>query len=139
MTKRIIAALFASWPPISSAFLAGPPPGGGTPGERLREEGDIPGAIAEFEKVYAQNPKDQKNVYNLARALSINRRFDECFRYLALAVDMEPSLGPLIDPDLLTARGTSVGPPSRTRSSLRSTPSSTTPTRMSNTPRRCGV
>jgi hypothetical protein len=83
----------------------GPPPGNpGTPGERLRAEGDIPGAIAEFEKAYAQDPKDQKNVYNLACALSINRQLDKCFRYLALAVEMEPSLAPLIEPDLLTAR-----------------------------------
>jgi hypothetical protein len=71
----------------------------------LRDEGDIPGAIAEFEKVYARNPKDQKNVYDLARALSINRQLDKCFEYLTVAVEMEPSLAPLIDPDLVTARG----------------------------------
>jgi hypothetical protein len=82
---------------------AGPPPNPGTPGERLREEGDIPGAIAEFEKAYAQDPRDRKNVYNLACALSINRQLDKCFHYLALAVQMEPSLDPLIEPDLVTA------------------------------------
>jgi hypothetical protein len=82
----------------------GPPPTPGTPGERLRGDGDIPGAIAEFEKVYAQNPNDQKNIYNLARALSINRQLDKCFQYLAIAVEMDPSLAPLTDPDLLTAR-----------------------------------
>lgn len=88
-----------------SAFSqAGPPANPGTPGERLRADGDIPGAIAEFEKDYARDPKDQKNVYNLARALSINRRLDDCFRYLAIAVEMDPSLAPLTDPDLLTAR-----------------------------------
>jgi hypothetical protein len=83
---------------------AGPPPTPGSPGEMLRQDGDIPGAIAEFEKVYAQNPRDQKNVYNLARALSINRQLDRCFQYLTLAVEMDPSLAPLTDPDLLTAR-----------------------------------
>lgn len=81
-----------------------PPPPSGSPGERLRNEGDIPGAIAEFEKVYAQNPEDQGNVYNLARALSINRQLDRCFSYLAIAVEMEASLAPLTDPDLVTAR-----------------------------------
>lgn len=82
-----------------------PPPPSGSPGERLRNEGDIPGAIAEFMKVYAQNPKDQKNAYDLARALSINRKLDACFEYLAIAVELGPSLEPLIDPDLVTARG----------------------------------
>jgi len=83
----------------------GPPPGdSGTPGERLRAEGDIPGAIAEFEKAYAQDPRDQKNIYNLACALSINKQLDRCFQYLAMAVEMEPSLEPLMEPDLVTAR-----------------------------------
>lgn len=82
-----------------------PPPGPRSPGQLLRDDGDIPGAIAEFERVYAQNPGDRKNVYDLARALSINRQLDKCFEYLAVAVKMEPSLAPLIDPDLVTARG----------------------------------
>lgn len=82
----------------------GPPPDPGTPGERLRGEGDIPGAIAEFEKACALNPRDRKSVYGLACALSINKQLDKCFRYLALAVEMEPSLEPLIEPDLVTAR-----------------------------------
>ena len=105
MNKSLIAVLLGILCICGSVFSQpGPPPGGGTPGERLRQEGDIPGAIAEFEKAYAQNPKDQKNVLNLARALSINKQLDKCFRYLAIAVAMDPSLEPLIDPDLLTAR-----------------------------------
>lgn len=81
-----------------------PPPPAASAGEQLRNDGDIPGAIAAFEKRYAQNPKDQRNVYNLARALCINRQFDRCFQYLAIAVEMEPSLAPLTEPDLVTAR-----------------------------------
>lgn len=105
MTKRTVAAVLCLLAASTFGFSQpGPPPGGGTPGERLRQEGDIPGAIAEFEKAYAQDPKDQKNVLNLARALSINKQLDKCFRYLAIAVAMDPSLEPLIDPDLLTAR-----------------------------------
>jgi len=81
------------------------PPGiAQSPGERLRDEGDVPGAIAEFRKVYLQNPKDHKNIYNLARALSVNRKTDECFKFLAMAVEMEPSLASLMEPDFLTAR-----------------------------------
>ncbi len=87
------------------AGLAQPPqPAAASPGERLRNDGDIPGAIAEFLKGYERDPKDQKNVYALARALSIGRRLDECFKFLNMAVDMEPSLAPLIEPDLVTAR-----------------------------------
>jgi hypothetical protein len=89
----------------NSGFSQGPPPPpAGSPGERLRNEGDIPGAIAEFQKSYTINPGDRRNVYNLACALSINRKPDGCFKYLAIAVEMEPSITPLIDPDLLTAR-----------------------------------
>ncbi len=83
---------------------AGPPPIPGSPGERLREEGDIPGAIVEFEKTYVKDPTDQKNIYNLSRALSINKQIDSCFKYLTMAVLMGPSIAPLTDPDLVTAR-----------------------------------
>jgi hypothetical protein len=87
-----------------TAFSQPVPPGPMSPGEALRAEGDIPGAIAAFEKGYAANPGDRKNILNLAGALSINRRLDDCFKYLALAVEMEPTLEPLTDPDLVTAR-----------------------------------
>jgi len=40
----------------------------------------------------------------LAGALSINRRLDDCFKYLAIAIEQEPTVAPLIDPDLVTAR-----------------------------------
>ncbi len=83
---------------------APPPPTATTPGESLREQGDIPGAIAEFEKVYLKNPTDQRNIYNLALALSINKQLDSCFKYLIMAVDMNPSIDALTNPDLLTAR-----------------------------------
>ena len=105
MNKPVVSLI--CWTLVVCGFgfsQAGPPPDPGTPGEMLRQDGDIPGAIAEFEKVYAQDPNDQKNIYNLARALSVNRQLDKCFRYLTLAVEMDPSLAPLTDPDLLTAR-----------------------------------
>ncbi len=105
MSKSLVTALICTLVICGFGFSqAGPPPNPGTPGERLRGDGDIPGAIAEFEKVYAQNPNDQNNVYNLARALSINRQLDKCFQYLTIAVELDPSLAPLTDPDLLTAR-----------------------------------
>jgi hypothetical protein len=105
MSKTLVTVLICILVICGFGFSqAGPPPNPGTPGERLRGDGDIPGAIAEFEKAYAQDPRDRKNVYNLACALSINRQLDKCFHYLALAVQMEPSLDPLLEPDLVTAR-----------------------------------
>lgn len=104
MLKRC-AFLIVSLAGVYSWVIAQPPlPPGGSPGERLRAEGDIPGAIAEFTKAFALDPKDRTNVFNLACALAINRKFDQCFRYLALAVEIEPSLDPLIEPDLVLAR-----------------------------------
>lgn len=104
MAKRggwFVAVLLAI---LGMALAQSPSPPAGSPGERLRNEGNIPGAIAEFMKAFDKDPKDQKIVYNLARALSINRQFDKCFQYLDLAVEMGPSLEPLIDPDLVLAR-----------------------------------
>lgn len=90
---------------LGHAGIAQPPPPGPTsPGGALRAEGDIPGAIAAFEKRYREDPGDRKNLLELAGALSINRRLDDCFRILALAVEKEPTVAPLIDPDLVTAR-----------------------------------
>jgi hypothetical protein len=90
---------------VSSVAFAQPPPSGPmSQGGTLRAEGDIPGAIAAFERRYREDPGDRKNLLELAGALSINRRLDECFRYLALAVEPEPTIDPLIDPDLVTAR-----------------------------------
>ncbi len=89
---------------VGPVFAQPPLPPAGSPGERLRNEGDIPGAIAEYQKVYAQKPDDPENVYNLACALSVGRRLDECFDFLAKAVALAPSMAPLIEPDLVTAR-----------------------------------
>jgi tetratricopeptide (TPR) repeat protein len=104
MPKRLAILVISLAGVCGWAIAQPPPPPGGSPGERLRAEGDIPGAIAEFKKAFARDPKDQKNVYNLACALAINRQFDQCFRYLTLAVEMEPSLAPLTEPDLVLAR-----------------------------------
>jgi len=55
MHKIIAAMLFGILAVcVFGCSQGGPPPAPGTPGERLRGDGDIPGAIAEFEKVYAQ-------------------------------------------------------------------------------------
>ena len=72
--------------------------------DSLRNEGDIPGALAEYKKVCFQDPKNQSNVYNYACALSVNRQIDSAFKYLYIAVEMDTSIASLIDPDFLTIR-----------------------------------
>jgi hypothetical protein len=90
----------------AGAFAQAPPPSPPqSPGERLRAEGDIPGAIEEYRKALLQDPKDAGAVLGLARALSINKKMDECFKYLSQAAELAPSLGILTDGDLVTARG----------------------------------
>ncbi len=75
-----------------------------TPADSLRAEGDIKGAIAEHKKMYLKNPKDQRNIYNLACRLSIGKQNDSCFKYLNMAVEMDTSVSALIDPDFVTIR-----------------------------------
>lgn len=90
----------------AGVFAQAPPPSlPQSPGERLRAEGDIPGAIEEYRKALLQDPKNAKTVLDLARALSIGKKMDECFEYLALAAELAPSLQILTDGDLVTARG----------------------------------
>jgi hypothetical protein len=72
--------------------------------DSLKDEGDIPGAIAVYRKIYLINPKDYKNTYNYARALSVGKMKDSCFRYLNIVVKMDTSLAALIEPDFITAR-----------------------------------
>lgn len=104
MSRRFLLALVVVLAVCDGALAQPPPPGPMSPGGALRAEGDIPGAIVAFEKRYREDPGDRKNLIELAGALSISRRLDACFNYLALAVDLEPTVAPLIDPDLVTAR-----------------------------------
>lgn len=79
-------------------------PGQKSIADSLKNEGDIPGALAAYRKAYLMNPKDRENIYNYSCALSINKQIDSCFKYLYLAVKMDTSINSLIDPDLLTVR-----------------------------------
>jgi len=74
--------------------------------DSLVSEGDIPGAITEFRKIYSKDPGNQRNVYNFACALSINRQFDSCLKYLNIAVRLDTSISAFTDPDLLPFRET---------------------------------
>ena len=71
-------------------------------------EGLVPEAITEYKKLYVLNPEDSKNVYNYARALSVDntviKQFDSCFKYLNIAVSLDTSLSALTDPYFISAR-----------------------------------
>lgn len=84
-----------------------PPPSGSgiiNKADSLFNEGDIRGAIAEYKKMYLQNPGDSRTEYNYACVLSRGSQADSAFRYLNLAVKSNPSVTPLTDPDLLALR-----------------------------------
>lgn len=76
--------------------------------DSLMNEGNVPEAIVEFKRLYIQNPKDMRIVYNYACALSVDnsvvRQFDSCFKYLNIAVELDTSVTALTDPRLIPAR-----------------------------------
>jgi hypothetical protein len=76
--------------------------------DSLMNEGNVPGAITEYKRLYSLNPTDQKVVYNYACALSVDnsviKQFDSCFKYLNIAVELDTSATALMDPNLIPAR-----------------------------------
>jgi len=84
-----------------------PPPAGSgeiSKADSLVNEGDIQGAIAEYKKMYSLKPDNPGTAYNYACVLSRGNQIDSAFRYLSLAVGLNPSATPLTDPDLLNLR-----------------------------------
>lgn len=72
--------------------------------DSLREEGDIKGAIDEYNKAYLKNPGNKVILYNYACALSIGMQIDSCLKYLNKVIEKNASIAPLVDPDFLNAR-----------------------------------
>jgi hypothetical protein len=104
MKKRDLSLILGIFVSCQLAFSQPPLPDRVSKADSLKNEGDIPAAITEYRKLYAANPKDFRNVFNFACALSINRQTDSCLKYLDIAVKMDTSTTALTDPDLLTAR-----------------------------------
>ncbi len=92
----------------ATAFPQPPAPVYNNKADSLMDEGNVPGALEEYRKLYALNPQDPKIVYNYARALSVDnavlRQFDSCFRYLNMAVELDTTLDALTDPGFIPAR-----------------------------------
>ena len=87
-----------------------PPPVTGTgnisKGDSLLTAGNILEAVKELRKTYSQNRTEIKYLYNLASAFSYAGETDSSFRYLYLAMKIEPDLSPLTDPDFYQLRET---------------------------------
>jgi hypothetical protein len=75
-----------------------------SPGDSLRRNGNIMGAIDEFKKVYKKVPGDEINIYNYACALAITKQNDSCFKYLNLTLQKEIKPDALTDPDFISVR-----------------------------------
>ncbi len=80
----------------------------GNRADSLMREGNIPEAIAEYKRLFSLDPTDARITYNYACALSVDntviKRFDSCFKYLNLAVELDTSDNALLEPDLIAAR-----------------------------------
>lgn len=71
--------------------------------DQLRNEGNLEGAIVEYEKIYVQEPENRTNTYNLACAYALTYyQMDSAFHYLSIALRDDKSLWPLSDPDLIS-------------------------------------
>ena len=69
--------------------------------DSLRHEGNISAAVEEFKKLYANDPKNQGNIYNYACALSVTGQKDSAFKYLYLATERDTTNMALTDPDFI--------------------------------------
>lgn len=91
-----------------NAISQPPAPNHRNKADSLMNEGNVPEAIAEFKRLYSLNPGDGQIVYNYACALSLDnsviRKFDSCFKYLNIAIELDTSVRALLDPDLIPAR-----------------------------------
>lgn len=71
-----------------------------TNGDRLREEGNLEGAIVAYMTEYAEAPENEKIIYNLACTYALLYQTDSAFKYLHIALKNDFSLWPLADANL---------------------------------------
>jgi hypothetical protein len=108
-SRTFLAIFFFSLTALAQAQLPPPPPP--SPGsariskaDSLVNEGDIKGAIAEYKKMYRLNSGHYRTAYNYACVLSRGNQTDSAFRYLNIAVKLNLSTAPLIEPDFIPLR-----------------------------------
>jgi len=73
-------------------------------GDTLLNNGDLIGAIAEYQKAYLENPANEEASYSLACAFSLNRQTDSAIKYLFVYISLDTTSYPLYNPDFLQAR-----------------------------------
>ncbi len=66
--------------------------------------GSIKAAVAEYRKMYAHNKNNRDIIYNYACALSRAGETDSSLVYLRKAMQIDPAISALTDPDLLAVR-----------------------------------
>lgn len=83
-----------------------PPPSYGhvSKADSLFNEGNIKESVAEYQKMYRMLPGDRRVVYDYACALSRAGQIDSAFKFLTIAMNIEPDTRALTDPDLLPLR-----------------------------------
>jgi len=72
--------------------------------DSLRNEGNLKDAVAEYGRLYNQNPKDKTTLYNYACALSLFGQNDSCFKYLYIYLKRDTTTSVLTDPDFCPIR-----------------------------------
>ncbi len=74
-------------------------------GDKLRQEGDLLGAIKAYKETFVASPADQKNTYNLASTIALLYQMpDSAFHYLNLALEADSTLWVLADTDMISLK-----------------------------------
>lgn len=87
-------------PPPPTSAASGPV----NKADSLYQSGSIKAAVAEYRKMYAHNKNNRDIIYNYACALSRAGETDSSLVYLRKAMQIDPAISALTDPDLLAVR-----------------------------------
>ena len=104
MNTRALCLCFGVIALCGTALAQPPAAGQQTPGQALRAEGDIPGAIAAFEARYKENPARPTEPPRPGRGPVHQPAARRLLQVPEPGREIEPRLEPLTDPDLVTAR-----------------------------------
>lgn len=71
-------------------------------GDKLRNDGNLTGAINAYTESYKEDAKNKTNTYNLACAYALTYQIDSAYHYLNIALEKDHTLWALSDPDLIS-------------------------------------
>lgn len=96
MKKLFIAVLIMAAPGLLRAQ---------SEGDKLRQEGNLLGAIKAYKDAFLEKPEDQKNTYRLASTIALLYQMpDSAYHYLGLALKTDSSLWVLADTDMISLK-----------------------------------